>query len=1085
MRNVFSVLVLLFLSVAAIAQAGALDPSFGDGGIVKMVIGDKANALYENPRKIFIQKDGKLLTVVEDNHRVFLMRRLADGSLDSTYGDSGISDIIPFQNPCAAAIQPDESVVLTVAALFAMSSTPADFQLVRINREGRLDTTFGTYGRVRTDFGYKTEAPASIAIQKDGKIVVAGTASHDTNSDGVFAIARYNIDGSLDSTFGANGKVTTDFGRRTVANAIAIEDGGKIVVAGTAYNTYYAGILALARYNPDGSLDSFFGTEGKILTPAGFFGVVANSMAIDNNGNIVLACTSYISYFSFKLAIVRFTSSGSFDYSLNNSGYVFAEFDYAVSAAQDMLLQADNKIVIGGYITDSSSFQFRFAISRFDTNGNFDTTFNGNGKAVCTFEGHNQSQIYSLALQPDQKIVATGFALDKSARDIALVRYKPNGVLDENFGQGGKITDYITAHRTSTNQLFVQRDGKTVVATTVFNGDSTYSVLIRYTTNGAIDTLFSQNGLLYLTGRPARTEVLQTDDKIVTGSYNYDYTEYTLYRYSANGTIDSSYGQQGKKIIFSGRFNGINGIQIQGDNKLVVLSYSFPPGVFAPVYNITRYTNDGALDESFGNGGKIQLDAAAYILRIQQDGKIVITGYEYLSDPIHYTIRRYTVNGAVDASYGQNGKVTLDFSISDLAFQRSGDLIVSGGSGIWPNFYNLISRVTADGVVDSTFGQAGKAYVTGGLSTIQDDDKILVAGSKKNVFDYSDIVISRLTNNGAVDSTFGRDGIVEMDVDSKRDDYISQLRIFENRLYVSGNSSSIDEYGWLMAYKLNENTPALKCPSDKTVSTDKGVCFAKVYDIDPAGVPANSVLHKLTGATQGAGTGSASGKTFNKGVTYVTYFLQSDTTRSCTFTVTVNDTEAPVLNRMTLSSIVVWPSNGNLHDITINYDALDNCGVASLALSVTDNAGNTVLNWDVVNAHRLRLHADQLLAICGKTFTVTVTCTDLSGNTATKSITFTMPACVVNNSDVSNLPLQITAFPNPGRSRFVVQIQSGNPGESINVRVLNSATRVIEVRKVKANSVLQLGAAYSPGIYYVEAEQGGKKVITKLIKLPH
>jgi hypothetical protein len=228
-------------------------------------------------------------------------------------------------------------------------------------------------------------------------------------------------------------------------------------------------------------------------------------------------------------------------------------------------------------------------------------------------------------------------------------------------------------------------------------------------------------------------------------------------------------------------------------------------------------------------------------------------------------------------------------------------------------------------------------------------------------------------SDGSIDSTFGRNGLVITDIDPNSFDGTNKGVINQDRLYVTGSISNIETSGFIAAYTLDEKAIVLKCTSDTVVATSKGKCTAEVYNIGPKTVPQNSlVTYKLTGATQGQGTGTASGKTFNKGITYVTYTLQSDTTQSCTFAVKVNDTELPVLSNVTLSKVIVWPSNHNLQDVTVNYNALDNCGIANIKLSVRDDeTGTNLFDWQLVDAHQIRLLTENLCSLAGKTFTIT------------------------------------------------------------------------------------------------------------------
>ena len=225
---------------------------------------------------------------------------------------------------------------------------------------GSLDTTFNTNGKVTTPIGSGSRAHA-IAIQTDGKIVVAGNAGNGTNID--FALARYNKNGSLDTTFDTDGIVTTPIGSgNNGAYAIAIQTDGKIVVAGYAGNGTPYRIFALARYKTDGSLDTTFNTNGKVITPIG---------------------------------------SG------NNGAYAIA-------------IQTDGKIVVAGYALKGTNFDF--ALARYNTDGSLDRTFDTDGK-VTTPIGSDDDFAHAIAIQTDGKIVVAGDAYNDTNSDFALARY--------------------------------------------------------------------------------------------------------------------------------------------------------------------------------------------------------------------------------------------------------------------------------------------------------------------------------------------------------------------------------------------------------------------------------------------------------------------------------------------------------------------------------------------------------------------------------------------------------------------------------------------------------------------------------------
>src|SRR5439155_996244 len=245
---------------------------------------------------------------------------------------------------------------------------------------GDLDPSFGTGGRVLTDFGGGDGARA-LALQADGRIVVAGSSSAGAfGSD--FALARYNSNGSLDPSFGTGGRVLTDFGGDDEARALALQDDGKIVVAGG----FGGPCFALARYNPGGTLDTSFGTGGRVLTDFGGDDEAA-ALALQADGKIVVAGFSDAGGFALA-ALARYNPNGTLDASFGSGGQVLTNF----GGAQALALQADGRIVVAGGIF----------LARYNQNGNLDPSFGSGGRALTDFDA------LALALQPDGLVVLAG-----------------------------------------------------------------------------------------------------------------------------------------------------------------------------------------------------------------------------------------------------------------------------------------------------------------------------------------------------------------------------------------------------------------------------------------------------------------------------------------------------------------------------------------------------------------------------------------------------------------------------------------------------------------------------------------------------
>jgi uncharacterized delta-60 repeat protein len=250
-----------------------------------------------------------------------------------------------------------------------------------------------------------------VAIQADGKIVVVG--------GGGFALARYNPNGSLDTSFSGDGKQTTDFGCcANVANAVAIQANGKIVTVGST-DANSGGDFALARYNPNGTLDTTFSGDGKQTTDLGGRGSVANAVALQANGKIVAAGVGGGGTHP-EFALARYEPNGSLDPAFSGDGKQTTDFGMgAADAANGIAIQGDGKIVTVGRASGGSTGD-DFAIARYNPNGTLDVSFSDDGRnrtnfgASGAFDGAN-----GVALQGDGRIVAVG----DGNGEFALARY--------------------------------------------------------------------------------------------------------------------------------------------------------------------------------------------------------------------------------------------------------------------------------------------------------------------------------------------------------------------------------------------------------------------------------------------------------------------------------------------------------------------------------------------------------------------------------------------------------------------------------------------------------------------------------------
>jgi uncharacterized delta-60 repeat protein len=378
------------------------------------------------------------------------------------------------------------------------------FSAAAIAAAGDLDPTFSGDGKQTTDFGRTPETGGDtalgVAIQANGKIIAVGRGAEVTD----FALARYNSSGTLDTSFSRDGKQSTSFDGFGAATDVAIQADGKIVVAG-----YSGAKFALARYNPNGSLDPTFSGDGKQTTGFG----VAEGVAIQPDGKIIAVGRGGTDGANFVLA--RYNPNGSLDATFSGDGKQQTDFG-GYDGANGVALQGNGKIVAAGFALGGD-----FGLARYNSSGTLDTSFSGDGKQTTDFGGGSDGAS-AVALQGDGKIVAAGCACpdDVDARNFALARYNANGALDTTFsGDGKQTTDFLFGADDSAKDVAIQPSGRIVAVGTAFGGPTGYDfALARYNANGALDASFSTDGRKRTNfGNPdiASGVALQGDGKIV------------------------------------------------------------------------------------------------------------------------------------------------------------------------------------------------------------------------------------------------------------------------------------------------------------------------------------------------------------------------------------------------------------------------------------------------------------------------------------------------------------------------------------------------------------------------------------------
>ena len=365
----------------------------------------------------------------------------------------------------------------------------ADFALARYRRNGSLDKSFGQRGQVRTAFPLNAAATA-VAVQPNGRIIVAGTIGSPRSALRQVALARYMPGGQLDKSFGRDGKVMTPLQARTVGvflgAALAIDGNGKIFVAATDDPSGSGpSRFAVARYNANGSLDRSFGQNGLATAGFGADAAVATALAIDSHtGQLVVAGYTFDStnYALQGFALAEYTPDGSLDSSFGSNGEVTTTVG-AASAAAAVAVQSDGRIVAGGSSFTDKSLQIRhFALARYTSTGALDPSFGSDGIVTTSF--NNDDDVADLTVEAHGAIVAAGSTVIRrgSSFRFALARYTRSGGLDSSFGSGGRVTTAFGAGDDQGRAVVLEPNGKLVVvgeADGLRNGASSFA-LARY-----------------------------------------------------------------------------------------------------------------------------------------------------------------------------------------------------------------------------------------------------------------------------------------------------------------------------------------------------------------------------------------------------------------------------------------------------------------------------------------------------------------------------------------------------------------------------------------------------------------------------
>jgi uncharacterized delta-60 repeat protein len=664
---------------------------------------------------------------------------------------------------------------------------------------GSLDLSFGGTGLSRLAFGGGNAWAQAEAVQPDGKMVLAGDGQLASGKD-VFEVMRFGTNNVLDASFGMGGKVVTAVGsgRASQANAVAVQADGKIVAAGWSIDETTNVYFALARYETNGALDSTFGDGGTIvMDPGGWYNPSGiNALGIQPDGKIVAAGT----WGDFSFAIARYLTNGTLDESFAG-GTVITEMP-GLGDGQAYALMFDGA---GNIVAAGDDGNGNFAVVRYTTNGALDTSFGGGtgmvftpvpglspeaaASTVITLRGNNTIE------EPDKILVAGPNGGQTYGASYCICCYNEDGSLDTSFGNGGVATnDFGPDTVVTVCGLLIESSGfispvrKIVVGGTMFNfsGDSLGSspFLARVLANGVLDTTFGNGGVASFAGTWANAMSYQ-GGLIVLGGFlenaspngKDSLAQFEAVQSYSNGSIYTNSGNGGIMTGAGDLTAQGAAIAVQSDGKVVVAG-SCSNALLNTIVALARYNSDGSLDDNFGSGGKVALSlntnyeaCAANAVEVQTNGDIVTAGYNYNGSSYDFALARFTSAGSLDTNFGSSGLAITPIGPGDdvanaLALQPDGKILAAGYAHSGTNITFALARYTSAGQLDTSFNLSGEVLtpIPSGSAVawavqVQSNGFIVVAGQAQ-AGSSTNVALVRYAPNGALDASFGSSGIV-------------------------------------------------------------------------------------------------------------------------------------------------------------------------------------------------------------------------------------------------------------------------------------------------------------------------------------
>lgn len=742
------------LFAACLLLTGALTPAALaiDPGSVDASFNPTVTYAGGVPNAVVVQSDGKIIVGGGFNfangvEHSCIVRLNADGSADTSFNAQADAEV------SSLALQSDGKILL--GGYFGKVNGIARVHIARLNADGTLDLTFdpGSGAGTGTPSLASSIAVKAIALQADGKIVIGGVFDQ-FNGVTHSSLARLNPNGSLDSSFAP---VVTGISAQVTVLAIVIQPDSRIVFGGGFSSVNGSAFAGLARLNSDGTLDPAFVSQG----PGAL-----NSIALQSDGKIVVGGDFTSVHGATRKSVARFNTDGSLDPAFNAS----AAFTYDVWGANDVVVQSDGKIIVGGAFSTKPQGAFQpNSIIRVNTDGSLDNTFVGTtSRGISDGDFGDPIQVSAAAILPNGKIVIAGdFTVVDGVKQPSFAQLNGDGTLDSGFQAQFQS-------RAFPFDLAVQKDDKIVIGGvfTLVNGVLRYA-MARLKADGSLDSTFVPDFGL---GAAANLDVtvslsvqhlaVQNDGKVLytafkevrTSPNTNVVTSFPFGRLNADGSTDSTFN-----VTFD-TSGSISSFVPQSDGTILIAgSFSQVDGVARS--NVARINANGSLDPSFQPPTLLGVAASGssappevYKIVVQPDGKILLSGVFSLTDTTKpVDVVRLNSDGSLDGTFNPALPLKEDTNfiptVATIALQSDGKVLAAGEFSLATEQQGGdFARLNPDGSFDNSFNG-----IRGAIEAIlpQPDGKVLIGG-RFDQFNTAagDSGLVRVNLDGGLDPSF-------------------------------------------------------------------------------------------------------------------------------------------------------------------------------------------------------------------------------------------------------------------------------------------------------------------------------------------